>query len=277
MTMCETLGPVTRKRLAEKRRWPAEVQSALDDFEREFGVLSGRMRGRLADAVIARDITATGDINAAVRSVLAEDRDELRVVLQEGATNGAEAGRRMASRRFGLNINFETVPESTLDELTNFIDDVNDNVLDTIGDGVESTLKDAFEDGLDRDAVAELMREQLDNELGDAAAQRHARTLVQGASERGTHSAIRDSSAVGERWVATNDNRTRDTHDAAHGQIVAVETDFRVGGSRLAHPGDPGGAIEEIANCRCTTVPVFESDLSADELAQLRVGNRLNA
>ena len=274
--MCQTIGPVTRRRLRQKRRWPAEVQSAIDDFEAEFSGLSARMRDRLADAVVARDITESGDINAAVRSVLAEDREELRVVLTEGATNGAEAGRRMASRRFGLDIDFNVVPQAALNDLTDFVDDVNDDVLDTIGDGVESTLEDAFEDGLDRDAVADIMQDQLDNELGDAAAQRHARTLVQGASERGTHSAIQESSAIGERWVATNDGRTRDTHIEAEGQIVPVETSFRVGGSRLEHPGDPGGPIEEIANCRCTAVPVFEGDLTDDEVAVLRAGDRLN-
>jgi len=274
--MCTTLGPVTRRRLTQKRRWPAEVQSALNEFEREFGTLSGRMRDRLADAVIARDITESGDINAAVRRVIDEDREELRVVLQEGATNGAGAGRRMASRRFGLEIDFDVVPQSALNELTGFVDDVNDDVLDTIGDGVESTLKDAFEEGLDRDAVADIMREQLDNELGDAAAQRHARTLVQGASERGNHSAIRESSAVGERWVATSDGRTRDTHIEVEGQVVPVGDTFRVGGSQLKHPGDPSGPIEEIANCRCTAVPVFEADLTEDEAAALRAGTRLN-
>jgi len=275
--MCSTLGPVTRRRLTQKRRWPAEVQSALDNFEAEFGALSGRMRERLADAVIARNITESGDIRAAVNSVLTEDREELRVVLTEGAINGAEAGRRMASRRYGLDIDFETVPQTALDELTGFVDDVNGDVLDTIGEGVEGTLEDAFEEGLDRDAVADVMRDQLDNELGEAAAQRHARTLVQGASERGTHSAIRESSAVGERWVATNDGRTRDTHLEAEGQIAPVGGTFRVGGSNLVHPGDPGGPLKEIVNCRCTAVPVFEDELSDDEVATLRAGGRLNA
>ena len=274
---CQRLGPVTRKRLAQKRRFPAEVRSALSDFEDEFGTLSDRMRDRLADAVIARDITESGDIGAAVRNVLAEDREELRVVLAEGATNGADAGRRMASRRFDLDIDFDTLPQSTLDELTGFVDDVNDDVLDTIGDGVERTLEEAFEEGLDRDAVADIMREQLDNELGEAAAQRHGRTLVQGASERGNHSAMRESSAIGERWVVTSDGRERDTHAEADGQIVGFDTDFIVGDGRLEHPGDPAGPIEEIAMCRCTAVPVFEDDVTQDEAATLRSGGRLNA
>jgi sugar-specific transcriptional regulator TrmB len=274
--MCKTLGPVTRRRILEKRRWPAEVQAAIDEFEREFGALSRGMRERLAEAIIARNITPEGDINAAVRRVISEDRDELNVVLTEGATTGAAAGRRMASRRFGLEIDFEQVPQRTLNELENFVDDIDADVLETIGEGVADTLERRFEEGLPRDEIADIMREELDNELGEAAAQRHARTLVQGASERGNHSAIRDSSAIAERWVATADSRTRDTHAAADGQIVPVETTFRVGGAELMHPGDPGGPISEIVNCRCFTQPVFESDLSADERAAIRSGRRLN-
>ena len=271
-----TLGSRSRRHLLIKRRFPAEVQSALDDFKRDFRTLSGRIRDRLADAVIARDINPTGDINAAVRRVLSNDSGELRVVLQDGAEEGAEAGRRMASRRFGLEIDFEVVPESTLSELNGFVDDIHGDVLDTIGDGVSDTLADAFDRGLDRDAVADLIQSELDNELGDAAAQRHARTLVQGASERGNHSAIRGSTAVGERWIATNDSRTRDTHNAAHGQIVPVDVPFRVGGAELMHPGDPTGPIKEIANCRCTQAPVFPDELSESELTTLRAGRRLN-
>lgn len=274
--MCSTCGPITRRFLLEKRNWPREVQAAIDDFEQEFGALTERMRDRLADAVIARDINPEGDVNAAVRRVLSEDAEEFRAVLAEGAENGAEAGRRMASRRFGLDIDFSTVPPRTLETLTDFVDDVNEDVLDTVGDGVERVLRDRFEEGIPRDDIADIMRTELDNELGEAAAQRHARTLVHGASERGNHSAIEDSSAIAEEWVAVSDGRTRETHVEADGQIVPIDGHFEVGGERLLHPGDPEGPIEEVAMCRCVAVPRFREDLSDEEIAAIRAGQRLN-
>ena len=274
--MCTVLGPVTRRRLTEKRRWPAEVQSAIDDFQAEFGALAGRQKERLADAIIARDITETGDIAAAVRRLVGENEEEFRVVFAEGARNGADAGRRMASRRFGLDIDFEQVPQQTLDELDDFVDDATPSILDNLADGSADRIGGWFEEGLARDDVADRIRDELDDELGEAAAETHARTIVQGASERGNHSAIQESSAVGERWRATSDGRTRDTHVEAEGQIVPVGGTFEVGGANLVHPGDPGGPIEEIANCRCTTIPVFEDELTDDEVATLRGGGRLN-
>ena len=270
-------GHLTRHyHAARKRRFTDEVEEAIDSFEAEFGALSERMRDRLADAVIARDIPASGDIGVAIRQVLSEDADEFRVVLAEGAEEGAEAGRRMAARRFGLDIDFDAVPPRTLDTLTDFVDEVHDDVLDTVGDGVERVLRDRFEEGVPRDDIADIMRNELDNELGEAAAQRHGRTLVHGASERGNHSAIEDSSAIAERWVVTSDGRQRDTHDEANGQIVPVDTPFLVGGEELMHPGDPHGPIEEVAMCRCITVPVFEDELTDEQVARIRAGDRLN-
>lgn len=55
-------------------------------------------------------------------------------------------------------------------------------------------------------------------------------------------------------WVCTIDGSTRDSHFAADGQRVPLDGEFTVGGASLRFPGDPEGAIEETANCRCTMV-----------------------
>lgn len=52
-------------------------------------------------------------------------------------------------------------------------------------------------------------------------------------------------------WCAHMDKRTRDSHFAADGQQVPVDAKFRVGGSELDFPGDPGGPPKEVVNCRC--------------------------
>lgn len=55
-------------------------------------------------------------------------------------------------------------------------------------------------------------------------------------------------------WVAVNDDRTRDGHVAANGQVVDKDGMFVVGGSQLRYPGDPSGAPKQVINCRCTFV-----------------------
>jgi hypothetical protein len=263
----------------KNRRFSMEVEEAMDEFKEEFGDFSERLGDDLVDAIIERDIEETGDIRAAVRRVASERRgDELVLVLQSGAETGAEAGRRMASRRFSIDIDFEQVPERTINELNKFVDDISGDVLDTLGDDIGSNLEDWFEEGLSTDEITDRIQDEVvEGDLKEHVAERHARTVTQGASNRGNHSAMQDApSVIGEEWVATDDARTRESHDFADGQITLVDTPFEVGGANLQHPGDPGGPIEEIANCRCTMVPVFESDLSQSELNQLRTIGRLN-
>lgn len=50
-------------------------------------------------------------------------------------------------------------------------------------------------------------------------------------------------------WVATLDNRTRESHAELDGQTIPLEDEFLDG---LSRPRDPNGAMEEICNCRCT-------------------------
>lgn len=62
------------------------------------------------------------------------------------------------------------------------------------------------------------------------------------------------------RWVATNDDRTRDAHMAADGQEVQGSQPFIVDGEKLMHPGDIslGASAGNVINCRCTEVPFLK-------------------
>jgi len=53
-------------------------------------------------------------------------------------------------------------------------------------------------------------------------------------------------------WIASFDDRTRDTHSAADGQIVNANDSFIVGGQQMMFPGDPSGGAAECINCRCS-------------------------
>lgn len=57
-------------------------------------------------------------------------------------------------------------------------------------------------------------------------------------------------------WIATDDKRTRPTHDAADKQRTLLREPFRVGGAQLLFPGDPRGPGNEVINCRCSMLPV---------------------
>ena len=55
------------------------------------------------------------------------------------------------------------------------------------------------------------------------------------------------------KWDSTGDAKTRPTHAAANGQVVAYGEPFIVGGYSMLHPLDSslGAPAEEIVQCRC--------------------------
>ncbi len=61
------------------------------------------------------------------------------------------------------------------------------------------------------------------------------------------------------QWIATRDDRVRDSHFATNGQVVKVGEPFTLGsGAQALYPGDPSLPPEECINCRCTIAAVIE-------------------
>lgn len=83
-----------------------------------------------------------------------------------------------------------------------------------------------------------------------------ARTDLIGLANGGSIVAAREVMGDGatKTWLATPDDRTRETHLDADGQTVPMDAQFEVGDDLLDYPGDPNGSDEEVINCRCTVI-----------------------
>lgn len=85
-------------------------------------------------------------------------------------------------------------------------------------------------------------------------AERIARTEATAANAAGTLDAYKQSNVVnGKEWIATMDDRTRDTHAMTDGEVVPSEAKFSNG---LFAPGDGDADPSETVNCRCVLAPV---------------------
>lgn len=88
-----------------------------------------------------------------------------------------------------------------------------------------------------------------------SAAIRNARTMVTGAQNQGRQDSYGMMDKMGivlkKVWMATPDERTRESHLKLDGEEVEYDKEFSNG---LMFPGDPNGAPEEVYNCRCTMV-----------------------
>lgn len=91
------------------------------------------------------------------------------------------------------------------------------------------------------------------------AAFRAARTACTSAENAGRVSSYERAEGMGihlkQEWLATLDDRTRDSHALLDGEQVEVGERFSNG---LRYPGDPTGDPAEVWNCRCTMRAVVE-------------------
>ena len=62
-------------------------------------------------------------------------------------------------------------------------------------------------------------------------------------------------SGMSKQWLATGDERTRESHMMVNGEIVPYDGYFSNG---LKYPADPYGAASEVYNCRCTMRMVLD-------------------
>lgn len=111
-------------------------------------------------------------------------------------------------------------------------------------------------------------------DMNRTSAVRAARTAITEAENAGRQAAADELESkgviLGKRWIATHDNRTRDPHIEADGQVVANGEPFIVGGEELMFPGDRshGASGWNLYNCRCsraTEIIGFKSILTAEQ------------
>ena len=86
--------------------------------------------------------------------------------------------------------------------------------------------------------------------------ERIARTETIGAQNLASGAASEELGLPVE-WIATLDDRVRDSHAGLHGKVKEPGGVFSNG---LHWPGDAGGAAEEVINCRCTVAAIPPED-----------------
>ena len=89
--------------------------------------------------------------------------------------------------------------------------------------------------------------------MNRASAVKNARTMTTSAECHGRMDSYENLAKQGviqkKHWIATGDNRTRDTHLELDGQERDIDEAFSNG---LMFPGDASGEPAEIWNCRCS-------------------------
>lgn len=122
---------------------------------------------------------------------------------------------------------------------------------------VQEAVRQSVEDGLSEAQTTQAVKEALHGAIDklDTRARTIARTEVHGAYSEARHQAAQDTGAIGRMWISSRDGEVRDSHAALDGVSVGPGEKYPNG---LAYPLDGNGPAEEVINCRCIEIPIYE-------------------
>lgn len=163
------------------------------------------------------------------------------------------------------------------DRILKFIDRKTLKFAEEVNNTTMEKVKDAVKDGIAEhegiDDIAGRIKDVFKTRT-DTDSVRIARTEVLSASNEAELETYDQSGVVEQKeWLATRDDRTRDSHIKVDGEIRDLADKFSNG---LKYPGDPSGPPEEIINCRCTLLPLFEETKSLKQLEKGEKGRQVN-
>lgn len=133
--------------------------------------------------------------------------------------------------------------------------------MGTVDETTKRLLSEKLAKVMEEGPTIRLLAKAVEEVMGGrirSSAECIARTETIGAYNAGSSIVRKDLGVAKKEWLATIDERTRDTHFDADGQIVAEDAPFLVGGEEMEHPGDPNASVGNIVNCRCAAVAVIE-------------------
>ena len=137
------------------------------------------------------------------------------------------------------------------------------NRLVAIGDVVWYTARGEMLAGMQLgEGVAELRERVVASaNVSHKRAEVIARTEVNSAMNNGAYQQMKalDVPTIKE-WIATNDSRTRESHEEVDGEEIAGDAKFMVGGFPMDHPHDLNAPPSETINCRCTLAWEIDDD-----------------
>lgn len=138
--------------------------------------------------------------------------------------------------------------------------DMNDTTLTALKKALQKAVSESVSSGDSSDLVKQILADSdgVYDEMTTTRAKAIARTEAGSTVNYGQQETYKAEGVQSKEWMAVQDDRTRDDHADADGQVVKMDDSFNVGGEDMDYPGDPDGSAENVINCRCTLLPVLD-------------------
>lgn len=275
------LKKLERKIHAEYEQASKEVQTKLDDYLRRFQIKDSIKR----EAVAVGEITQEEYTKWRTGQIMIGKRwEEMRDTLAQDLTNTDKIAMSMVRgympEVYALNHNygtFEAEKESMIDTSYTLYDrQTVENLIKKNPDllpkpsvdipkdlkwnkqKITSAITQGILQGEDIRKISKRLRNVTD--MDKRAAIRNARTMTTSAENAGRSDSYTRAREMGiemeQIWLATLDERTRDSHRKLDGEKIKVGDKWHHPkfSNGLRYPGDPEGPASEVYNCRCTLI-----------------------
>jgi SPP1 gp7 family putative phage head morphogenesis protein len=132
---------------------------------------------------------------------------------------------------------------------------------------LRKTMSESIQNGDGLEVMKDKLQESargVFSELSDTRSYLIARTETGASVNMGQVATYQATGIEQKEWIATLDDRTRDSHIAMDGQIADINMTFDVpnetdgGVDAMLYPSDPNGSAGNTCNCRCTIAPVVK-------------------
>lgn len=240
---------------ADKRQEPAVKKigdKTADLMRRQRQSVLAKMRNRSMKRDEADYIEEPFDLPEWIRKFTSEMRPVLRDVLGEAGQEALDD--------LGVGLSFDVFDPNVVNALEKQVQRFAKEVNETTWKQLKDSLSEGFEAGENVDKLADRVNSVMGERI-QSSGETIARTESNIAHSNADLMSWEQSGVVGgKEWLSAIDDRTREAHIAAHGQIVALNARFNVGGELMDGPGI-GGSASNVVNCRCTMVAVLDIDM----------------
>ncbi|ALY07261.1 capsid maturation protease and MuF-like fusion protein [Streptomyces phage Maih] len=161
-------------------------------------------------------------------------------------------------------------------------------MLNAVGDRLATDATQALAEGVGAgDTLPELKARMIATfndsgaQLGPVRAERIAQTESTRAWNAGALASAQaltgpDRPLV-KQWLTRNDERVRQAHRDANGQLQLLDDPFDVGGTPMMYPGDPSAPADLTIQCRCIMRTAVPADATAERTASMEQEDDLAA
>uniref|UniRef100_A0AAU7GWQ5 Portal protein n=1 Tax=Streptomyces phage Geonosis TaxID=3158856 RepID=A0AAU7GWQ5_9CAUD len=161
-------------------------------------------------------------------------------------------------------------------------------MLNAVGDRLATDATQALAEGVGAgDTLPELKARMIATfndsgaQLGPVRAERIAQTESTRAWNAGALASAQSLTGpdrpLVKQWLTRNDERVRQAHRDANGQLQLLDDPFDVGGTPMMYPGDPSAPADLTIQCRCIMRTATASAPTAERTASMDQDDDLSA